>query len=144
MDVDLSVGGRRRPKYERLKEHFLRELKAHRLEPGQLLPTEVDLANTLKFARSTVRQALKELEKEGVVERVRGKGTFISKSVRRGSKRRLSTFALVVQSTGGGQYPAILQGFEEAADKVHNQVIIAGTNEDVARQGNVLFQLLDK
>jgi DNA-binding LacI/PurR family transcriptional regulator len=144
MDVDLSVGDRKRPKYERLKEHFMRELRTRRLKPGQLLPTEVALANTLKFARGTVRQALKELEKEGVVERVRGKGTFVSKNVNHKLKRRLSAFALVVQVTGGGQYPAIQRGFEDAAGKVHNQVIVAGTDNDVLKQGNVLFQLLHK
>jgi DNA-binding LacI/PurR family transcriptional regulator len=79
-----------------------------------------------------------------LVDRIRGKGTFISKDVYRRLKQHLSAFALVTHETEPGHYPALLQGFEEAADKVHNQVIIAGTNEDVSRQGNVLFQLLDK
>jgi DNA-binding LacI/PurR family transcriptional regulator len=144
IDFDLPETDRRQPKYTRVKDHFLRELKANRLRPGQSLPTEVELANALEVARGTVRQALGELEREGVVERIRGKGTFISKSVRHGSKRRLSAFALVVQVTGGGQYPAIQRGFENAAGEAHNQVIVAGTDNDVLKQGNVLFQLLDK
>jgi DNA-binding LacI/PurR family transcriptional regulator len=141
---DPPEGGWKQPKYARLKEHFMRELEASRLRPGQPLPSEVELAGAFKLARGTVRQALKELENEGVVERVRGKGTFISKSARHGSKRRLSAFALVVQVTGGGQYPAIQRGYEDAAGEAHSQVIVASTDNDVLKQGNVVLQLLDK
>ena len=141
---DLAESDLRRPKYERLKEHFLCELRSHRLKPGQSLPKEVELADTFKLARGTVRQAIKELEREGLVNRIRGKGTFISKDVYRRLRRRLSAFALVVHHTAVGHYPVLLQGFEEAANEAHSQVIISSTDNDVARQGAVILQLLEK
>jgi DNA-binding LacI/PurR family transcriptional regulator len=144
MRLDLAGADPRQPKYELLKDYFMGELQAHRLKPGQSLPTEVELADTFNLARTTVRRALRDLEKEGVVDRIRGKGTFISKSARRGLKRRLSAFALVVHHTAVGHYPVLLQGFEEAANEAHSQVIISSTDNDVVRQGTVILQLLEK
>jgi hypothetical protein len=49
---DLAESDLRRPKYERMKEHFMRELRSHRLKPGKSLPKELDLAHTFNGKRS--------------------------------------------------------------------------------------------
>lgn len=48
------------------------------LQPGDRLPTETRLAERYGVARSTVREALKRLEEEGLVDAVQGKGRFLS------------------------------------------------------------------
>ena len=65
------------PKHERLRKHLLRELAHGRLRPGNALPTEFELAISAKMSRNTVRQALSELQRSGLIRRVRGRGTFI-------------------------------------------------------------------
>jgi GntR family transcriptional regulator len=60
----------RRPKYQRIRDHLYSEIRAGRLAPGQSLPTEARLVESLGFSRHTVRQALAELENDGVIERV--------------------------------------------------------------------------
>ncbi len=45
-----------------------------------MLPSENRLAETFGVSRMTARKALVELENEGLVERIRGKGTFVKKS----------------------------------------------------------------
>lgn len=50
----------------------------HQLEVGYKLPTEEEICKAYDISRSTVRGAIQELEKDGLVARVRGKGTFIS------------------------------------------------------------------
>ncbi|WP_406615151.1 FadR/GntR family transcriptional regulator, partial [Candidatus Caldatribacterium sp.] len=52
------------------------------LKPGDRLPSESDLANTLGVSRGSVREALRMLEALGVVERKRGKGIFIPEKPR--------------------------------------------------------------
>lgn len=46
--------------------------------PGDQIPGEQDLCEIYRVSRTVVRQALRELELDGVINRRRGKGTFIS------------------------------------------------------------------
>ena len=55
------------------------------LKPGERLPREVELAKELRVAHVTLRHALARLEAEGLVERIRSKGTFVTELARRRS-----------------------------------------------------------
>ncbi|MGI8458806.1 MAG: GntR family transcriptional regulator [Propionibacteriaceae bacterium] len=66
------------PYYHQLKQHLLAELRDRELEPGDRLPGDHELCATYGVSRTVVRQALSELETEGVVERVKGRGTFVA------------------------------------------------------------------
>lgn len=47
-------------------------------QPGERLPSEIDLAAQLGISRPTLREALLRLEQQGVISRRHGVGTFIS------------------------------------------------------------------
>lgn len=66
------------------------------------LPTEEQLAGHYGVSVLTMRQALKELEDEGLITRHRRRGTFIEPSARRGTPVRLlgSVDAIVAQQSG--------------------------------------------
>ena len=51
------------------------------LRPGEKLPNEVDLAVELGVSRATLREAIRTLAAQGVLEVRRGKGTFVSETV---------------------------------------------------------------
>ncbi|MGN6199577.1 GntR family transcriptional regulator [Humibacter sp.] len=61
-----------------LRDAFIGLIADEGLVPGDRLPTEERLAERFRAARSTVREALKRLEEEGLVEAVQGRGRFIS------------------------------------------------------------------
>ncbi|MBM3128844.1 MAG: GntR family transcriptional regulator [Chloroflexi bacterium] len=67
------------PLYYQLKEILQEQIKGGAWAVGQEVPTERDLAETYAVSRSTVRQALQELEMEGLVTRKQGKGTFVAR-----------------------------------------------------------------
>ena len=48
--------------------------------PGDILPSETELQRQLEISRSTVRQAFSNAEAQGLIERVPGKGTFVTRS----------------------------------------------------------------
>jgi len=66
------------PVYYQLKNYIKEEIKNNNLKPGDLLPSEREYCEKFNISRMTVRQALKELELEGLIRRERGKGSFIT------------------------------------------------------------------
>src|SRR5215210_1230529 len=66
------------PFYYQLKQILLADLRERQLQPGDRLPGDHQLCTTYDVSRTVVRQALSELETEGVIERVKGRGTFVA------------------------------------------------------------------
>lgn len=66
------------PFYYQLKQILLADLRTRDLAPGARLPGDNDLCRTYDVSRTVVRQALAELETEGVIERQKGRGTFVA------------------------------------------------------------------
>jgi DNA-binding GntR family transcriptional regulator len=69
-----------RPLYVRASEQLRRFIADGGLGDGDRLPAEAELAVMLGVSRSTVREGLRELELNGVVERVHGRGTTVRAS----------------------------------------------------------------
>src|SRR6478609_8080891 len=82
--VSLPVNSIRRdspvPFYFQLSELLEQEVTSGRWEPGFRLPSEPELCRSFGLSRTTIRQALGRLEQEGLIERRKGQGTFVSKS----------------------------------------------------------------
>lgn len=62
--------------YRQLAADLRQAIAAGRYPPGQRLPTEAELVAATGLSRQTVRRAFQELVTEGVIFRVRGRGTF--------------------------------------------------------------------
>jgi GntR family transcriptional regulator len=62
--------------YRRLASDLRQAISAGRYPAGQRLPTEAELVTATGLGRQTVRRAFQELVTEGVIYRVRGRGTF--------------------------------------------------------------------
>jgi GntR family transcriptional regulator, histidine utilization repressor len=62
--------------YSRVKHHLKDGLATGRWNPGELMPSEAELTAQFGVSRMTVNRALRELQAEGLVERVQGVGTF--------------------------------------------------------------------
>ncbi|MFC4766138.1 GntR family transcriptional regulator [Effusibacillus consociatus] len=65
------------PLYVQVKEAVMAEIKSGQWKAGDKLPTERELSEKLKVSRNTVSQAYQELEAEGVLTSVQGRGTFV-------------------------------------------------------------------
>ena len=65
------------PPYMQVEEYLLKKILNREILPGEQLPTERSLAETLKVSRNTISEAFKRLEKDGVIVSLQGKGTFV-------------------------------------------------------------------
>jgi GntR family transcriptional regulator len=88
----------RRPLHIQARHHLLNLIEEGIYEPGQQLPSESDLAAQLGISRPTLREALFNLEQEGVIVRKHGVGTFVApaygRRVESGLERLESILAL--------------------------------------------------
>ncbi|HET6930524.1 MAG TPA: GntR family transcriptional regulator [Candidatus Acidoferrum sp.] len=66
------------PAYQKIQGTIRKKIEAGRLRPGDSVPSERELARMHDVSLMTARHALAYLEREGVVERRRGIGTFVS------------------------------------------------------------------
>jgi GntR family transcriptional regulator, histidine utilization repressor len=62
--------------YNTIKQYLKRELAQGRWQPGARMPSESELVERFEVSRMTVNRALRELQSEGLIERVAGLGTF--------------------------------------------------------------------
>jgi len=54
------------------------KIRSGEYSQGDQLPSELDLGSQFNVSRTVVRQALLELEREGLIQRLQGKGTFVA------------------------------------------------------------------
>ncbi|WP_257347310.1 GntR family transcriptional regulator [Pseudalkalibacillus decolorationis] len=66
------------PFYKQLKDKILDDIENGKLRHGDKLPSERELAEQYGISRMTARHTLSILEREGIVNRRVGAGTFIS------------------------------------------------------------------
>ncbi len=66
------------PVYKRIQNAIRKRIEAAELNPGDAVASERELAKTHKVSLMTARHALAGLEREGIVERRRGAGTFVA------------------------------------------------------------------
>ncbi|HIQ00234.1 TPA: extracellular solute-binding protein [Candidatus Bipolaricaulota bacterium] len=67
-----------RPLYRQIKDLILGWVRSGEVTPGSRLPPERELGRRFGVSRHTVREAIAELEREGVLYRVQGSGTYVA------------------------------------------------------------------
>lgn len=73
--VDFAESGI--PRYHQLATLFRHKIRSGEWETDLQIPTIADLSKEFGVATMTIRQALGLLEKDGLIERFRAKGTFV-------------------------------------------------------------------
>ncbi len=82
---------------------------------GDLLPSEYDLVEQLQVSRTTVRVALKQLEREGLLQTARGRGRVIAGS-RRANVGLMSQVFAVMTGLDGRPEDYRCRGYEKAVE----------------------------
>jgi len=86
--------------YARIKEELRSAILDGSYKPFDQLPSESELTTRFAVSRITVRQALNDLQKEGLIFKVHGKGSFVSKPKTDQDLTRLQGFAEALSGEG--------------------------------------------
>ena len=90
------------PIYVQLRDQLSALVGRGALSPGERLPTMRQVAVALRIDLNTVQRAYAELEREGILTLVRGRGTFVSQ-VPPATSRKADAEALAAKVAAQGQ-----------------------------------------
>ena len=94
----------RRPLSVQVRDRLEDAIRDGALRPGERLPGEHELAERLSVGRSTLREALRLLEQDGMVEVRHGKGRFVSALATLRAERPVTEFESVTEMLSGLGY----------------------------------------
>ena len=86
------------PLYQQIKSLLVSRLQAGEWLPGQVIPSEIDLAARFRVSQGTVRKAIDELATDNLVVRRQGKGTFVATHAEQATQYR---FLRLMPDDGG-------------------------------------------
>jgi GntR family transcriptional regulator len=96
--VEQLVAPRTRPPlYEQLRSELRDRIERGVYRPGDLFPSEAELMAEHAMSRITVRRAIAELQREGLVTTRQGAGTYVSDPSRAGAQCLLSFTSVVLR-----------------------------------------------
>ena len=122
------------PLYHQLKCILTDSIGDGRLKPKEKLLAESMLARQYGVSMATVRQALGEMEREGYIVRIQGRGTFVAVSPVDFGPSHLDSFTLQMEARGMRPNSKVLdQAVIEAEDEIAESMGV--------RQGAALFRL---
>lgn len=107
--------------YVELKNELIKQMLEGKYLRGHSLPTEHELCERYAMSRVTVRKALEELKKEGLVVSVQGQGTVVSGRVG-GHPGRPDMIALVA-AAHNPFFASFMRDFEQAAEQ-HGSLVV--------------------
>jgi GntR family transcriptional regulator len=129
----------RRPRYEVVQQALERAIRSGELPANAVLPTELDLADALGISRQTVRHALNELTRSGLLTRRRGVGTFVSSPPIEHPLGQLSSFVRTLAMEGEPP-PSRLLGIRFTIDEFASP-LLTGSADGVVFEMSRIFSV---
>lgn len=121
-----------RPLYAQVRENLVRRLIDGAWQPGQLIPSEIDLAKELGVSQGTIRKALDAMTADNLLIRRQGRGTFVAEPE---DGRILFQFFRLIPDSGERAFPAshILKRSRDAANEAERRDLGIAAGGDVIR-----------
>jgi GntR family transcriptional regulator len=121
----------RLPLYQRLADALRDQVVAGHWRPGDRLPSENELAELHELAAGTVRQALAQLVREGILERQHGRGTFVRRPTFDQSLFRFYRLRTASGETSIPESRILGMRRDKAPEYVANQLAIAAGSDAI-------------
>ncbi|MFZ5453593.1 MAG: phosphonate metabolism transcriptional regulator PhnF [Thermodesulfobacteriota bacterium] len=103
--------------YQQLSGLLTKQIAAGIFPSGSQLPTEMEISRQYKLNRHTVRRALEVMEQEGLVYRLRGKGTFVAAKKIPYRVSQKTQFTSSILEAGFTPQACLINSYELSADR---------------------------
>lgn len=137
------MNNRKIPKYLQLKNELLTWLESGKLSPGKQFPSENEIAEQFGLSRQTVRQTFGELEKDGWLERIQGKGTF-ARDPRRFEGEQVKTIGIITTYISDYIFPHIVRGAEAELRSRGYRLLLSSTDNNKEKERDSLQLMMSQ
>ncbi|SFP79994.1 GntR family transcriptional regulator [Caldicoprobacter faecalis] len=97
----MSKKSNKKTLYSQVAEYLRNEILQNKLQPGDKLPTELELSKMFGVSRITSKRALDELAKENLIYRKKGQGSFVLPLRERKVEENVPKIIAIVLPTDG-------------------------------------------
>ena len=134
------------PKYQQVIDWVKENIANGQLRAGDRLMSEMELSEKFSLSRQTIRHATGELEKEHLVTRVKGSGTYIGsgKAAPAAARRRHMRIAVLSTFYESYIFPPTMKGIERVLSKRGYSMQVSFTDNRIPREQQILRDLLEK
>ena len=124
------------PKYLQISAWLKEAIQIGRYPLGDKIPSEVELSRMCQVNRNTLRQAIAELSKNGLLTKKKGKGTFVTASEPTALKHklnRISSFSKELSAAGIQENTCLLsKGIEKPSKRAAKALTLGPDSEVIA------------
>lgn len=110
-----------RPLYLQLKERLRSDILNGTYAPHAQMPSESEMIQLFHVSRTTVRQALRDLQTEGLIFKIPGKGSFVSRPKATQDLVSLQGFGEAMVAKGYETFSAIIASKDSTDNKVASE-----------------------
>lgn len=111
--IGSDGGAKRMNTWQSVRAEVMKRIRSREWPPGELIPTEQELAIQLGCARATVNRALRELAESGIIERRRKVGTRVTATPSRRTTLEMSVIRDEIEALGAS-YSYSLTSFNQS------------------------------
>jgi DNA-binding LacI/PurR family transcriptional regulator len=131
----------RRPLYEQVRQQVLDYIAGQDLQPGDIIPTEADLASRYGVSVGTVRRALRQLVDQEILYRQPGRGTFLTEHSRQRARQR-GFLACIVPYIRNAFASNVIAGAQYAAQRADYGFLLYNSYGQADLEEELLLQSL--
>lgn len=133
-----------KPKYMELVDWVKEQIDQGTFIPGHKMSSENEMVTMFGVSRQTVRRALTELEREGIIESRRGSGTYINNIFNEQKLKNTMNVAVITTYVEEYIFPTIIQEIEHVVSEKGYMIQMAFSHNLSKKERLVLQNILDK
>lgn len=131
-----------RPLYERIFQDLLRQIRQGRFAVGEKIPTEAELVRHYGVSRITIRRALSQLENEGLLRRIAGRGSFVTRPETHPKSLNHGAIGMILPDFSESYGLELVTGVERACREAGIPLFLSRSETSVEVESRAIERLL--